>query len=166
MKREKLFLFPKQNAPYRHTLSPVQRPQKDWRTAGAVQIDSGRSYHDLGRSHLLEDVWHTVRSGFFKTLIPYKRSKHLNSESAVVWKANKEMWNVTSIPSTSAAVGISLALICEAQSLCWRVEEHFLVKSSKLSNIFLWSSSCKTLQEAKHFVFLLQQIQTYKLIMR
>lgn len=45
--------------------------------------------------------------------------------------------NASSVPRIRAAVGISLALICDGQSLCRRVEEHFLVKSSKLSKIFL-----------------------------
>lgn len=49
-------------------------------------------------------------------------------------------------------MGISLALICDAQSLFWRVEEHFLVKSSKLSKIFLLSSSCKTYKAKSTYV--------------
>lgn len=46
-------------------------------------------------------------------------------------------------------MGISLALICDAQSLCLREDEHFLVKSSKLSKIFVWSSSCKASEAEK-----------------
>lgn len=57
---------------------------------------------------------------------------------------------VASIPRTSAAVGISLALIWEAQSPWRRVEEHFLVNSSKLSKMFLLSSSCRSC--LKHFI--------------
>lgn len=94
-----------------------------------------------------------------------KTGDGLNSKSAVALIADQEMSNVPSVPSTRAAVGISLALICDAQSLCWRVEEHFLVKSSKLSKIFLYSSSCKTLQAAKkNKIF--KQIQIHKLFMR
>lgn len=58
---------------------------------------------------------------------------------------NRFLENSRHVPSIRAAVGISLALICDAQSPWRRMEEHFLLKSSRLSRIFLWSSSCKTL---------------------
>lgn len=48
------------------------------------------------------------------------------------------------VPSTRAAVGISLALMRDAQSLAldWKLKLHFLMNSKRLSNIFLFRSSC------------------------
>lgn len=72
----------------------------------------------------------------------YSCREHVASEVTVIFFSHLTLIsknvNVSScVPRMRAAVGISLALICDAQSLLRRVEEHFLVKSSKLSKIFL-----------------------------
>lgn len=115
---------------YLHIPWPAERPHKEWQTVWVGPRGCWRSGRDRERWHL------------------ESRSKKRQTAPKIVgfYRVSWFLKNVRRIPSMRAAVGISLALICDAQSPWQRAEEHFLLNSSKLSKIFLWSSSCKTLK--------------------
>lgn len=86
------------------------------------------SCHDLVHSHLIET---NVR----RNLLPF-------TDCTFILEITSK--KIGHIPSTRATVGISLALMRDAQSLAldWKLKLHFLMNSKRLSNIFLFRSSC------------------------